>query len=153
VKVILIENVDRLGNIGDVVTVKAGYARNFLLPQKLAKEASESNVKFLEALKKKRVLEEKKKLDLATVLAEKIAALDISIAAEAGEEDKLFGSVSSEMISEALAANGISIDKKDIILDEPIKKLGVFTVKARIHPEVKATLKISVIKKEIQPSA
>lgn len=147
-KMILLQNVDRLGKIGDVVTVKEGYARNFLIPQKKASVATAGNMKLLEALKKKKDAEDKKKLDEAKALADRLALLSLTIAAEAGEEEKLFGSVSNEMISKALAEEKIVIDKKDIVLEEPIKKLGVFQVTVKVHPEVKAALRVWVVKKE-----
>jgi len=151
-KVILLQNVERLGKIGDIVNVKEGFARNFLIPQKKAAIATEGNVKLQEALNKKKEAEEKKRLDASKVLAEKIGALSLTISAEAGEEEKLFGSVSNDMISKALADEGIKIDKKEIVLDEPIKKLGVFQVIVKVHPEVKATLRVWVVKKEAQGS-
>ena len=145
-KVILLADVERLGKTGDVVTVKEGYARNFLFPKNKAKEASAPNMKILDALKKKRAAEDKKKLDDAQTFADKLASLSLTINAQAGEEDKLFGSVSSEMISEALASQGITIDKKEIIIDEAIKKLGIYTVTVKVHPEVKANLRVWVVK-------
>lgn len=147
-KVILLQNVDRLGKIGDIITVKEGYARNFLLPQRKASIATDGNMKLLEALKKKKDADDKKRLDEAKALADKLASLSLTIAAEAGEEEKLFGSISNEMISKALAEEKIAIDKKDIVLEEPIKKLGVFQVTVKVHPEVKATLRVWVVKKE-----
>lgn len=147
-KVILLQNVDRLGHIGDVVTVKEGFARNFLIPQKKASVATEGNVKLLEALKKKKVVEEKKIIDQAKVLAEKMGAMSLTMPAQAGEEDKLFGSISNDMIAKALADEGITVDKKDIIIDEPIKKLGIFQVTVKVHPEVKASLRVWVVKQE-----
>jgi large subunit ribosomal protein L9 len=147
-KVILLQNVDRLGKIGDVVVVKAGFARNFLIPQRKATIATEGNVKLQEALKKKKENEEKKILEAAKVLAEKVGALSLTISAEAGEEEKLFGSVSNDMIAKALADEKIVVDKRDIVIEEPIKKLGVFQVTVKIHPEVKASLRVWVVKKE-----
>ena len=146
-KVILLETIDRLGKIGEVVSVKDGFARNYLIPNKKAKEATGGNMKILDILKKKEAALEKDKLDKANELAAKITALSLTIPASAGEEEKLFGSVSNEMISEALAEEGIVIDKKDIILAEPIKALGAFQVVVKIHPEVKANLRVWVIKK------
>ena len=146
-KVILIENVDKLGSMGDVIAVKEGYARNYLIPKKLAKEATPGNMKTLESILKKKASEEAKILDAANKIAEKLSALSLSIPAQAGEEDKLFGSVSSEMISEALSSEGISIDKRDIILDEPIKKLGAYQVTVKLHPDLKASLKVWIVKK------
>ena len=146
-KVILIANVDKLGSMGDVLTVKEGYARNYLIPKKLAKEATAGNMRSLESLLKKKSALEAKVLEEAKGLAEKISALSLSIPVEAGEEEKLFGSVSSDMIAEALSQEGITVDKRDIVLDEPIKKLGVYQVAVKIHPQVKASLKVSVVNK------
>jgi len=146
-KVILLENVDRLGKMGDVVAVKEGYARNYLIPKNKAKEASSGNLKTLEILKKKQAQDETKRIGEAKAIADKISNLSLTIGAQAGEDEKLFGSVSNEMISDALKEEGINIDKRDIVLDEPIKKLGVYQVVVKIHPEVKANLRIWVVKK------
>lgn len=145
-KVILTQNVDRLGRAGDCINIKDGFARNYLLPKNMAKEATPGNIKALESLKKKQVLEDSARLSEAKALAERIQNLSITISAKAGEEEKLFGAVTVEMISKAFEAEGISIDKKDIIVDEPIKKLGVYQVGAKVHPEVKATLRIWIVK-------
>lgn len=147
-KVILLENVDRLGSMGEVISVKEGYARNYLIPKNKAKEATAGNMKMLEALKKKQAEEDNKRLKAAKALADKISNLSLTISAEAGEEEKLFGSVSNEMISEALKEEGISVDKKDIVLEEPIKKLGVYQVVVKVHPEARANLRVWVVKKE-----
>lgn len=146
-KVILLETIDRLGKIGEVVTVKEGYARNFLIPNSKAKEATPGNMKILDALKKKEAAAEKESLDKATELAARISGLSLTVSAQAGEEDKLFGSVSNDTIAESLAAEGITVDKKDIIMDEPIKKLGAYSVVVKLHPEVKADLRVWVVKK------
>ena len=147
-KVILTQTIDRLGKIGDVVNVKDGYARNYLFPKNAAKEATPGNMKMLDSLKKEQVLSEAKRLDEAKALAEKIAALSITISAKTGEEEKLFGTVTTEMISVALGNEKINVDKKDIVLDEPIKKLGVYQVGVKVHPEVKASLRVWVVKEE-----
>lgn len=147
-KVILLQNIDRLGKIGDVVTVKEGFARNFLIPQKKASIATEGNVKLLEALKKKKAAEESKILAAARALAEKLGAMSLTMPAQAGEEEKLFGSISNDMIAKALADEGITVDKKDIVIEDPIKKLGVFQVTVKVHPEVKANLRVWVVKQE-----
>ena len=117
-KVILTQAVDRLGRPGDCINVKNGYARNFLFPKDLAKEATPGNIKSLESLKKKQALEDANKLNEAKALVDKIQSLSITIGAKAGEEEKLFGTVTAEMVSSALSAEGISIDKKNIILDQ-----------------------------------
>jgi len=147
VKVILIENVDRLGNIGDLVNVKEGYARNYLIPKNLAKPATAGNMKILELLKKKKAEEDAKHLSEAKALAEKISNLSLTISAQAGEEEKLFGSISNDLIASSLAEEGITIDKRDILIDEPIKKLGVYQVAVKVNPEVKANLRVWIVKK------
>ena len=147
-KVILTQTVDRLGKIGDIVNVKDGYARNCLFPKNAAKEATPGNMKILDSLKKKQTIEDAKRLDEAKALAQMIAALSITISAKAGEEEKLFGTVTTEMISAALGNEKISIDKKDIVLDEPIKKLGVYQVGVKVHPEVKASLRVWIVKEQ-----
>lgn len=146
-KVILIENVDRLGSIGDVVNVKEGYARNYLIPKNMAKAATAGNMKILESLKKKKAEDDAKKLSEAQALADKISNLSLTIPAQSGDEEKLFGSVSNDAIAEALAAEGISIDKRSIVIDEPIKKLGVYQVTVKVNPEVKASLRVWIVKK------
>ena len=146
-KLILTQDVDKLGHAGDIVNVKEGYARNFLLPNNKAKAATPGNMKLLDARKKKEDLENERKAEAARMLANRLSNISLTISMEAGEEDKLFGSVTGEIISDRLKDEGIEIDKKDIVIDEPIKKLGVYQVVARIHPMVKATLRVWVVKK------
>lgn len=146
-KIILMEDMEKLGKAGDVVTVKEGYARNYLIPKSKAKPLTPGNMKILEALRKKQALAEKKKLEELNALADKISKLSLTISEEAGEEEKLYGSVTNEAISDALKQEGIDIDKRDIILDEPIKKLGVYQVTVKLHPEVKPQLRIWVVKR------
>jgi large subunit ribosomal protein L9 len=144
-KVILKNDVKDLGRAGEVVNVKDGFARNYLVPQGLAVEASTKNVKEFEHEKKK-IQEMARKVKAgATGLAEQIAAAKIVIKAKAGEEDKLFGSVTSMDIADALKAAGIEIDKKKIQLDEPIRRLGEHTVAVKIHSEVSAQLNVQVV--------
>jgi large subunit ribosomal protein L9 len=145
-KIILTQSIDSLGKAGDCVNVKDGYARNYLFPKSLAREATPGNIKALESLKKKQAVEDENKLKEAQALAEKIAGLSITISAKAGEEEKLYGTVTAEMISNALVTEQISIDKKDIVLDEPIKKLGVYQVGIKLHPQVKAVLRAWIVK-------
>jgi large subunit ribosomal protein L9 len=145
-KVILTKTIDALGRAGDCVNVKDGYARNYLFPKNLALEATPGNIKTLESLKKKQAVEDENKLNEAKAMAEKMASLSITIGAKAGEEEKLFGAVTTEMISKALEAERILVDKKDIVIDEPIKKLGVYQVSVKIHPQVKATLRVWIVK-------
>lgn len=146
-EVILHENVPNLGEVGDIVTVKDGYARNFLLPKKLAVVADPSNVRMLEH--QKRVVQGKqaKMKSKAEDLAKKLATLSVTINKEAGEEDKIFGSVTTMEIANALRTEGYTIDKRHITLAEPIKKIGVYDVAVRLHPEVNGTVKVWVVKK------
>jgi len=144
-KVILKEDVKNLGKMGDIVNVAEGYARNFLLPKKLAVEALTENIKALEHQKKMIQEKAKKVRNASQDLAGKISSLTISIKAKAGEEEKLFGSITSMDIAAALKNEGIDIDKKKISLEEPIKRLGSYAVSIKIHPEITAQLNISVV--------
>lgn len=145
-KVILVEDVGKLGSIGDVVVVKDGYARNFLIPNKKARPATPENMKLLESIKKKKEKAIAKQKEESVLAANKLSNFSCTINAAAGEDDKLFGSVTADMISKALETAGFNIDKKDITLEEPIKKLGVYQVEVKVHPEVKASLKVWVVK-------
>lgn len=146
-QVILKKDIDKLGKTGAVVAVENGYARNFLLPKGLALPASPANVKVVEAEKKRTALREQKEKHEAQQLAEKISALSCTIAVQAGNEGKLFGSVTNQDIAQALQNEGIEVDKKKIEMPEPLKELGVFKVEVRLHPEVVASAKIWVVKK------
>lgn len=146
-KVILLADIDKLGKSGDVITVKEGYARNFLIPQKKAKPASAGNMKALEAIKKKEAAEAAKQVEAASAVANRLANLSLTIGVQAGDEEKLFGSVTADTVADSLRDEGITIDKKDIIIEEPIKKLGVYQVTVKVHPEVKASLRLWIVKK------
>ncbi len=145
--VILIQDVEKLGKMGDEIEAKDGYARNYLIPQKLAIDAPAGAVKIIEKKQKERALQEKKLKDEGQALADKIAELSCTITVEAGEEDKLFGAVTTEHIAEVLLQEGVEIDKRKIVLDEPIKSLGVYNVEIKLHPEVTAQARIWVVKK------
>lgn len=144
-KVFLKEDVKNLGRMGEVLSVADGYARNFLLPKKLAVEANTKNIKEFEHYKK--MIQEKaaKVRDAAKLSADKISAVSLTIKAKAGEEEKLFGSVTTMDIAEALKAEGYDIDKKKISLEEPIKRLGSYSVEVKIHPEISASVKVNVV--------
>jgi large subunit ribosomal protein L9 len=146
-KVILIKDVNKLGKIGDELSVKDGYARNYLIPRKEAIESTPGALKVLEQKKGQAARKAKKHREECELIAAKITATSCTISMEAGEEDKLFGAVTTEMISDVLASEGVEIDKRKIILEEPIKAVGLYTVEIRLHPEVKAEAKIWVIKK------
>jgi large subunit ribosomal protein L9 len=144
-KVILKEDVKDLGHIGEMLSVKDGYARNFLLPRGLALEANPRNVKALEHEKRK-IHEKMRKMKVsAEDLASRISAAAITIKAKAGEEDKLFGSVTAMDLAEALSKEGLEIDRKKIVLEEPIKRLGTYTVSVKVHAEVSAQFTVNVV--------
>jgi len=147
VKVILIEDVDKLGSLGQEVEVKDGYARNYLIPEKLAVEATSGALQVLEQKKREKERMEQKIKEECEQLAEKLKGVSAMITMEAGEEDRLFGSVTSEMIAENLLSEGLEIDKRKIVLEEPIKTLGVYNVEVKLHPEVKAQVRVWVVKK------
>jgi large subunit ribosomal protein L9 len=146
-KVILIRDIDKLGKIGDELTVKDGYARNYLIPKKEAIEATSGALKVLEQKKGQAQRKAKKLIEESQLIAGKIAGVSCTIPMEAGEEDKLFGAVTAEMIAETLAAEGVEIDKRKIVLEEPIKAIGVYNIEIRLHPEVKAEARVWVVKK------
>jgi len=143
-QVILKEDMKNLGKAGDIVTVKDGYARNYLLPRGIAIDATAKNIRALEHARRVVTERAKKLANDAQSLAQKLSQLTVSIKAKAGEEDRLFGSVTAIDISEALKEKGLDIDKRKIILDEPIKRLGSHVVSIKLHPEVIAQLKVEV---------
>ncbi len=143
-KVILNENIETLGHIGDIVKVAPGYARNYLLPKKLAVLATENNAKALDHTKRQMAYKKNKALESSRILGTKLEALSIILSHKAGEEGKLFGAVTNMEIAAFLKANGFDIDRKSIVLADAIKHTGEFSVAVKIHPEVVATLKITV---------
>lgn len=145
-KVILKQDFEKLGKIGDTVSVKDGYAMNFLIPNHIAMKATSSNLKVLEELKKQKENKLKKEITEAEKLAAELEKQTLEIKANAGEDEKIFGSVTAQIISEALIQKGFNIDKKHIVLEEPIKKLGIFTVEIKLHNNVKTTIKVWIIK-------
>ena len=147
-QVILREDIEKLGKIGDLVKVADGYARNYLVPKKKAIEATPKNVHAMEHAKKMvsdRLRRLKKE---ATAEADKIKGLAVTIKAKTGEEGKLFGSVTSMDIAEAVKAQGIAVDKRKIVLDEPIKRVGEYTVSVKLHTDVTADIKVTVAAEE-----
>jgi large subunit ribosomal protein L9 len=147
-QVILREDIEKLGKIGDLVKVSDGYARNFLVPRKKAIEATPKNLHAMEHAKKMVADRIRKLKKEATVEADRIKGLSVVIKAKAGEEGKLFGSVTSMDIAEAIKAQGIELDKRKIVLEEPIKRLGEFTVSVKLHTDVVADVKVSVVAEE-----
>ncbi len=145
-KVILKEDVKNLGIMGTVVDVSNGYGRNYLLPRNLAVEASPKNVKRFEH-EKRIVLEKVKKVKNAVEeIARKLSGITLNIEANAGEDGKLFGSVTSKDIAEAISKHGVEIDKRRIMLpDETIKRLGTYKIQVKLHPEITATINLEVL--------
>ncbi len=144
-QVILKEEVKSLGHAGEVVSVKDGYARNFLIPKGIAIEANPKNVKALEQERKKIQDLVRKERAKAEELASRISSVSLVIKAKSGEDDKLFGSVTAVDIADSLKNEGIEIDKRKIALDEPIKRLGDYTVSVKLYTEVAAQLNIQVV--------
>ena len=144
IQLILNEEVPNLGGPGDVVKVRAGYARNYLLPRKLAVEANPKNLRAFEHQKGLAMLKREALKSKARGLKEKLDALSVTVSARAGEEGKLFGSVTNIDVERALRERGIEIDRRKILLVEPIKQLGDYTIQIRLEAEVEAGLKLSV---------
>ena len=147
-KVLFIENVENIGKRGEIKEVKNGLARNYLLPQRLALRATNSNIKTWEVRLNALKLKDAKILEDAQAIAEKLNEVAITIPVKAGEEDKLFGSVTSQNISDSLNEKGFSIDKKDILLKDSIKELGNYNIDVKVHPEVTAKIVLDVVREE-----
>ena len=144
-EVILREDIRTLGKAGDMVRVKPGYARNYLLPQGLAYEATEGNKKRILAETKARGVKLAAEKGAAEAQAAKLSAVALTLARKAGEEGRLFGSITSQDLADALAAKGFPVDKRKIELDHPLKALGEHTVHIRLHPEIQAAVRVSVV--------
>ncbi|MBQ62860.1 MAG: 50S ribosomal protein L9 [Gammaproteobacteria bacterium] len=148
-EVILLESIAKLGDLGDKVSVKSGYGRNFLIPQHKAVPATADNVEAFEARKAELQRNAEDKLIRATARAEQIEALELSLTSKAGDEGKLFGSITVRDIAEAVAALGVEIEKSEVRLPEgPLRELGDFEISVHLHTEVNAVLKVSVIAEE-----
>lgn len=144
--VILKKTIEKLGKAGEVVSVKAGYARNFLFPQGLALRASAVNRKVIEQEAKRLSQRQEQQKKEAQDLAQKISAASCTITVQAGQDGKLYGSVTTQDIAEAYKAEGMNIDKRKIELPEAIKEVGVFKINVKLHPEVTAETKVWVVK-------
>lgn len=147
-QIILQEDVEKLGNRGQLVNVAEGYARNFLLPRKLALEATPGNMKRLEKMRAAFAKKEATEKESAQTLAELLAGVTLTLSRKAGESDHLFGSVTSGDISDALAAQGYTIDKRKIVLVDPIKLVGEYQVPVKLYRELTAHVKVAVKKEE-----
>ena len=147
-EVILREDVEKLGTRGQLVKVTSGYARNYLLPKKLAVPATESNKKIVEQERQGHLRREAKEVSDAGDLAKMMADVSVTISQKAGENDQLFGSVTVKDIVEALEKQGYTIDRRKVALDEPIRTLGEYKVTLRLHREVPAEITVRVVKEE-----
>lgn len=147
-QIILRERLENLGDAGDMVDVKPGYARNYLIPKGLAYEATPANVRRLEAERAAQSRRDAETLNEARQRAAAIEGVSLTFHARAGQEGKLFGSITSADIADRLAEQGIQIDRRQIELDEPIKALGVSSVPVRLHPQVRPEIKVWVIAEE-----
>jgi large subunit ribosomal protein L9 len=147
IKVLLKNDVVNLGTGGEVVRVRPGFARNFLLPRGLAVPATAGNLARVEDLKRQVASQAKQELEQATAAAAQINGVSVSIARAVGEEGKMYGSVTTKDIEDAFAAQGVKIDRKKIVSADAIKSLGSFEVPIKLHGNVTATLKVNVVKK------
>jgi large subunit ribosomal protein L9 len=143
-KIILMTDVPSLGHRGELKEVASGYARNFLLPKKLAVPATPGNLQNLEHLKRQRVREEAKARQEADAMAARVAGLDFRVTARASEDGRLYGSVTAQDVAEFLDRNGVTVEKRRVLLAEPIKALGQYQVGVRLHAEVTAELPVTV---------
>ncbi|MEK6533632.1 MAG: 50S ribosomal protein L9 [Nitrospirota bacterium] len=152
-KVILQETMDGVGHLGDLIDVRDGFARNFLLPRKKAVLANSRSIKAFEHVKRVAAEKAKKEKLEIEVHAKNVSAVTLTIEAQVGKDDKMFGSVTSKDLAEALAAQGFTIDRRKIQLAQPIKELGTVTVPIKMPREVTATVTVRVVKKQEQEAA
>lgn len=145
-KVILRQNYESLGEVGDVVTVKDGFARNFLIPRKIVYAAVKGNILALEEEKKNISKKKEQEMHSAEKLAVELEKISVTIPVQVGEEDKIFGSVTTQMIADVLKEKGHEIDKRKIEIDEAIKSLGIYSVSIKLHPNVSAKVKVWVVR-------
>ena len=146
-EIILLDKIDNLGNVGDVVRVKPGYARNYLFPKGLAVRSSKRNIAFVEEKRKNIELKIAKEEQASQAIFDSLENVEILMEVEVGENDKLFGSVTTMDLQKALNDQNIEIEKQDILLDNPIKSLGVYDIPIKVTPSLKQNIKVNVVKK------
>ncbi len=146
-KIILLRDMGKLGKEGDVAQVKDGYARNYLIPEGIALAATDNNFKKIDSIKKERAKNVEKEKQKFFELKDKIEQSSLTITSEAKEDEQLYGSITQPQILKLLKAEGIEIEKENLTLEEPIDKLGVYNLEVSLHPEVKANLRVWVVKK------
>ena len=145
-KLFLKKDISNLGDLGDVVDVKSGFARNYLIPYGFAVEVGQANLHWIEAQKRRLEKHEKQRLDGLKALAESVDGASCTLIARATEEGHLFGSVTTQSIADQLAADGVELDAECLDLESPIKELGIYNLVAKIHPDVESTIKVWVVK-------
>ena len=146
-EIILLDKIDNLGNVGDVVTVKPGYARNYLFPKGLAVRSSKRNIAFVEEKRKNIELKIAKEEQASQAIFDSLKNVEILMEVEVGENDKLFGSVTTMDLQKALNEQNIEIEKQDILLNNPIKSLGVYDIPIKVTSSLKQSIKVNVVKK------
>lgn len=145
-KVILRKDFETLGKVGEIVNVKDGYARNYLIPKKIVYTALEGNIRALEEEKKSLIIKVSQELTTAETLAVELEKVSVTIPVQVGEEEKIFGSVTTQMISDALKEKGFDIDKRKIEMDDQIKALGIYEVNVKLHSTVSTNVKVWVVR-------
>jgi large subunit ribosomal protein L9 len=149
-KVILRDDIEKLGAAGDVIDVAGGYGRNYLIPKNLAVPATRGNLRSIDEIKTQKSFREKKRKREAEKVKDKLEKLSLTAEVHTGEEDKVFGSVTSATIAKLLSDQGFEIDRRRIMLDEPLKALGVYTIEIKLASDVTAAVKLWMVKKEEQ---
>lgn len=147
-EVILLERIEALGQMGDVVKVKPGFARNFLLPQKKALRATKDNLKYFESQRAQLEAQNLKRRQDAEVIAKKLEGLQVVILRQAGETGQLYGSVSTRDVADAVTAAGFTVERRQVLLDQPIKALGIVKTRIALHPEVIVSINVNVAQSE-----
>lgn len=145
-KILLLRDIEKVGREGEIVAVADGYARNYLIPKKMAIKATKGAADVQKSVQRRIVLRAEAELAECKELAERLGSLSCTISAKVGEDERLFGSVTAADIAESLRKEGVEIDKKKIMLDSPIKNLGIYSVNVGLHPQVSATVKLWVVK-------
>ena len=145
-KVILTKTHDNLGEAGEIIKVKNGYARNYLIPRNMALAATKANTLRYEESKKQQNAAKNRELESANEIAKEMSKVSLTASVQVGEDDKVFGAVTSQEISKLLSEKGFTVDKRDILLDEPIKALGIYNVSVKVEQDVKSEVKLWVVK-------
>lgn len=149
-KVILKDDIEKLGSVGDVINVADGYGRNYLLPRNLAVRATKGNLRAIDEIRKQKQFRDNKKKKEAEKIKDKLEKLSLTAEVQTGEDDKVFGSVTAANVTSLLSEQGFEIDRRKIVLEEPLKALGVYTIEVKLAKDVTAALKLWVVKKEEQ---